>query len=88
MFVLLFVCAEEAKLGEPTLLERLRQLASPDPSEFGDSRRKSLTEKVRGTFIKNFSYISNVVSCNYILDPQSKFETHFTFIVCLCDVKL
>ncbi|CAL8070629.1 unnamed protein product [Orchesella dallaii] len=63
--------SDELKLGEPTLLDRLRQLASPDPSEFGDLRRKSIQDRVKGRCLKNLGYIVSLIKCDYIFDPQS-----------------
>jgi hypothetical protein len=56
---------------EDDLLNRLRTLCSPGGSEFGgESRRKSMAERVKGSCTKKFGTVFNFLTCHYILDAD------------------
>jgi hypothetical protein len=64
--------SEESTSGEANLLERLKSLSSHNGSGFANDRRKSISEKVKGSCVRKLKHFMNVLTCNYILDADGK----------------
>lgn len=68
----LYCTIDDLAVGEDDLLGRLREVCSPGSEFEGESRRKSIAERMKGSCTRKLRIMLNFVTCSYILDADGK----------------
>ncbi|XP_035706955.1 cyclic nucleotide-gated cation channel beta-3 [Folsomia candida] len=75
---------DDLAVGEDDLLGRLREVCSPGSEFEGESRRKSIAERMKGSCTRKLRIMLNFVTCSYILDADGWAYIWWLMVVSVC----